>query len=239
MKYDLSKLIRGLETLNFDISEGQLKKFDTYVSLLLEWNEKMNLTAIVDPEDIMVEHFLDSISILKEIDIGQNSYVIDVGTGAGFPGIPIKIMRPDIKIVLMDSLRKRTEFLEALKDELDLMDVEIIHSRAEDLGRNEGYREQFDIALSRAVASLNILSEYCLPFVKVGGTFVSYKGPAAHEELSNAHRAIKVLGNGKPQIKKVEVPYSPKTHNLICIQKLSSTPKKYPRSPGKVKKSPL
>lgn len=240
MEHDLSKLKEGTQILNMDITDQQLGKFDKYISLLIQWNKKMNLTAITEPEEIIVDHFLDSISILNEINIEDRHSIIDVGTGAGFPGIPIKIMKPHVKLVLLDSLKKRTEFLKVVAEELGLSNIEIIHSRAEDLAREEKYRENFDFVVSRAVASLNILAEYSIPFVKVGGYFVSYKGPAADKELQEASRAIEMLsGQKEPQIRTASVPFSQKTHKLIIIQKNTKTPKKYPRSPGKIKKSPL
>lgn len=240
MYYDLAKLEQGVKSFGMDISKDQLLKFDKYISLLLEWNARINLTSIVEPEEIMVEHFLDSISILKEMNIKKDSYsLIDVGSGAGFPGIPLKIMEPNIDLVLLDSLRKRTEYLKILKEELNLKNVSIIHARAEDLAYESEYRENFDIVVSRAVAPLNILSEYCIPFTRRGGIFVSYKGPAAQEELFNAKNAIQVLGGGAPRINNVRVPFSPRIHNLIFIQKETPTAKKYPRSPAKIKKSPL
>lgn len=240
MKHDLTKLKQGVQALNIDITDEQLEKFDKYISLLIHWNKKMNLTAITEPEEIIVDHFLDSISILGEINMGEYDSIIDVGTGAGFPGLPIKIMEPHLNLVLLDSLKKRTEFLKVVTEELKLSNVEIIHSRAEDLARQENYRENFDLVVSRAVASLNILAEYCVPFAKVGGYFVSYKGPAADEELQESSKAIEILsGQREPEIKKVSVPFSQKTHKLVIIQKNTKTPKKYPRSPGKIKKSPL
>lgn len=237
--HELGKLKEGLEKLGTGISTGQLKQFDRYISLLIEWNQKMNLTAIIKPEEIIVEHFLDSLSLINIGDMKDVSTLIDVGTGAGFPGVPLKIMMPHIRVVLLDSLRKRTEYLRNLKVELGLDNMEIYHSRAEDSGAKSDMRGQFDIAVSRAVAPLNVLSELCLPFVKDGGVFVAYKGPAAQDELSAARDAIKILGGGIAKINRVDVPYSPKEHNLIIIQKLTQTIKKYPRSPGKIKKSPL
>lgn len=240
MEHDLSKLEMGIEELGIEITREQLQKFDRYISLLIQWNKVMNLTAIVEADEIMVDHFLDSLSIFKEVKFEGPVSVIDVGTGAGFPGVPIKIMRPEIQLVLLDSLRKRTEFLSALRDELHLEDVEIIHSRAEDLAKKDDYREQFDFALSRAVASLNVLAEYCVPFIKKGGLFISYKGPAANDELLKARNAINTLGcKDAYSLRDAHVPYSDKTRKLVIIKKIALTPKKYPRSPGKIKKSPL
>ncbi|MFY9278475.1 MAG: 16S rRNA (guanine(527)-N(7))-methyltransferase RsmG, partial [Caldicoprobacterales bacterium] len=163
MEHDLTKLKEGIQALKMDVTGEQLKKFDKYISLLVEWNKKMNLTAIVESDEIIVEHFLDSISILEEMTIENYHTIIDIGTGAGFPGVPIKILRPNARMVLLDSLKKRTEFLKEVSKELDLLDIEIIHSRAEDLARDEAYREKFDFVVSRAVASLNVLAEYSLP----------------------------------------------------------------------------
>lgn len=240
MDHNLRKLELGMEKLGIAVTGDQIEKFDRYISLLIEWNKKMNLTAITDPNKIIIDHFLDSLALLKDICLKEHNRIIDVGTGAGFPGVPIKIMKPKIELVLLDSLRKRTEFLSALRDELKLSGIEIIHSRAEDLARKTEYREQFEIVLSRAVAPLNILTEYCMPFVKPGGFFVSYKGPAAQDELIMAQDAIKVLGgNNSCGIKDAYVPFSDKSRNLIIIEKVALTPKKFPRSPGKIKKSPL
>lgn len=240
MMHDLTKLISGCEDFDIDISKEQLFKFDRYISLLIEWNKKINLTAIVEPEAIIIEHFLDSLSIFRDDRIKQSKSIIDVGTGAGFPGIPIKIILPNIRLVLLDSLRKRTEYLKLVKNEISFDNVEIIHSRAEDLGVNSDYREKFDLVVSRAVAPLRILCEYCLPFVRVGGFFVSYKGPAAQDELEEARTCIqKVGGSGSANIKEITVPFSHKTHQLVYIQKETKTPKRYPRSSGTAKKSPL
>lgn len=194
MKHDLTKLSLGFKELEIHATEDQLLQFDMYISLLIEWNKKMNLTAIVQPERIIIEHFLDSLSILKESKIEDYGSIIDVGTGAGFPGIPIKIMKPNINLVLLDSLKKRTEYLKAVRKELGLGDVKIIHTRAEDLGVNPEYREKFDIVVSRAVAPLRVLCEYCMPFAKVGGLFISYKGPGAQEELELARPCIGQMG---------------------------------------------
>lgn len=239
MSPEMGKLCAALKEWNIDIDNSKLEKFEQYMDLLLEWNKKMNLTAITDPEQIVIEHFMDSISLLKFHMIKESKSLIDVGTGAGFPGLPLKIMLPEIKLVLLDSLRKRTDFLHKVVEELELDNVLIIHGRAEDMGQDEEFREKFDIVVSRAVAPLRILLEYCVPFVKLGGYFVSYKGPAAENEIEEAQNAFKELKLEKLEVKQVDIPYSEKKHNLIFIQKTSKTPNKYPRTPSKVKKSPL
>ncbi len=240
MNHDLTRLSLGIKKLGMDVTQEQLSKFNCLLSLLLEWNKRMNLTAIVEPDKIIVEHFLNSLALFMVKDLKPCQSLIDIGTGAGFPGIPIKIMRPKVQLVLLDSLKKRTEYLRLVSHELGFTDLEIIHGRAEDIGKKEGYRENFDFVVSRAVAPLKILTEYCLPFTKIGGFFLAYKGPAAEDELIGSKNAIKILG-GDPetQIKNVSIPFSQKTNNLIIIQKYTTTPKKYPRSPGKIKKSPL
>lgn len=239
MSPEIDKLRSALKEWNIDIDDIKLEKFDRYMQLLLEWNKKMNLTAITEPDQIVIEHFMDSISLLKLDIIEKYKNIIDVGTGAGFPGLPLKIMVPEIQIVLLDSLRKRTEFLQKVVEDLQLEGVSIIHGRAEDMGRREEYREKFDIVVSRAVAPLRILLEYCVPFVKLDGYFVSYKGPAAYSEIEEAQNALKELKVKNLHLEQIDIPYSEKQHNLIIIQKASKTPNKYPRSPGKVKKSPL
>lgn len=239
MNPEINKLNFALREWDIDIDNIKLDKFDRYMKLLLEWNKKMNLTAITDPEQIVIEHFMDSISLLKLDIIEKSKNMIDVGTGAGFPGLPLKIMIPDIKLVLLDSLKKRTEFLQKVVEDLQLDNVLIIHGRAEDVGQKEEYREKFDIVVSRAVAALRILLEYCVPFVKLGGYFVSYKGPAAANEVKEAQNAFKELKVEKVYVERVDIPYSEKQHNLVIIQKTSKTPNKYPRTPAKVKKSPL
>lgn len=223
---------------NIELTDLEVNKLNRYYELLIEWNEKMNLTAITEPKDVALKHFCDSILLLKYAEIPQNSSLIDVGTGAGFPSLPIKIVRPDIKLCLLDSLKKRLTFLSEVVKDLELNEVQIVHSRAEDGSKKSELREKFDFATSRAVAQLNILAEYCLPYVKVTGSFLAMKGKYSEEEISNAKNAIRLLG-GKTE--KVD------TYNLadlsertiISIKKVSKTDKIYPRTSAKIKSKPL
>lgn len=237
---EIEKLLsESLKTLGIDINENQVKQFMMYKDLLIEWNEKMNLTAITEDREVIQKHFVDCVSIASKIEIPENINVIDVGTGAGFPGIPVKIAFPHINITLLDSLNKRINFLEEVVKNLELENVNCIHSRAEDGGQNEEYREKYDMCISRAVANLSVLSEYCLPFVKVGGTFVSLKGPDVTEELNEGRKAIEKLGGEIIKIEKISIPKSDITHSLVIIKKVRQTPKQYPRKAGKVTKNPI
>ena len=226
------------EKMGIELSQNQLEKFDLYKKLLLEWNEKMNLTAITDDEGIAIKHFADSISVLPLIE-NKNASLIDVGTGAGFPGIPLKIANDGFKVTLLDSLKKRITFLEEVKKELGITNLECIHSRAEDGGRNADLREKFDYCVSRAVARLSVLSEYCMPFVAVGGYFISLKGPDAAEELTEAQKAISVLGGKVEKVVEITIPESDLKHCAVVIKKIKSTPKAYPRKAGTAAKKPL
>lgn len=222
----------GLEIT--DYQETQLEK---YAELLIEWNQKINLTAILEPKEIGVKHFLDSMLIFKNSEIPYSAKVIDVGTGAGFPGVVMKIVRPDIELTLLDGLNKRLVFLSQLCEELGI-DAETVHSRAEEAGKNVKYREKYDIATARAVAKLNVLSEYCLPFVKTGGSFIALKGPAAMEEITESGSAVKLLGGGKIKVFSEELENCGK--RIICeIKKISQTPTAYPRISAKISKKPL
>ncbi|HCT64328.1 MAG TPA: 16S rRNA (guanine(527)-N(7))-methyltransferase RsmG [Lachnospiraceae bacterium] len=229
----------SLEKMGISLSENQTQQFFDYKSLLVEWNEKMNLTAITDEREVIIKHFVDSISILSEVKIEEGAEIIDVGTGAGFPGLPVKIIRPDLKVTLLDSLNKRIGFLDQVCTQLGLENVDNIHSRAEDGGQSPMLREKFDYCLSRAVANLAVLSEYCLPFVKVGGMFVSLKGPDAVQEIKDAEIAIKKLGGEVERVIKIEIPNSDITHSLIIIKKIDNTPKVYPRKAGTASKKPI
>lgn len=220
---------------NFELTDSQLEKFDIYAKTLVEWNEKINLTAITEPTDICVKHFFDSLLLLDAINIPQNSTMIDVGTGAGFPSVPCKIVRDDIQLTLLDSLNKRINFLSELSKNLEI-NTTCIHSRAEDGGKQKELREQFDFATARAVAHLRELSEYCLPFVKVGGYFVALKGYEIEEELEKAKKAIKLLGGQIVNVKKYE---EENKRSIIIIKKISQTPPKYPRISAKIKKQPI
>lgn len=224
--------------MGIELSQSQLEKFDLYKKLLLEWNEKMNLTAITDDEGIAIKHFADSISVLPLIE-NKNASLIDVGTGAGFPGIPLKIANDGFKVTLLDSLNKRINFLEEVKKELGIINLECIHSRAEDGGRNADLREKFDYCVSRAVARLSVLSEYCMPFVAVGGYFISLKGPDAAEELAEAQKAISVLGGKVEKVVEITISESDLKHCAVVIKKIKSTPKAYPRKAGTAAKKPI
>ena len=219
------------------INNNQLEMFYKYMQLLLEWNKKINLTAITEEDEIILKHFVDSLTVLKYIN--ENDKIIDVGTGAGFPGIPIAIMMPNAKITLLDSLNKRINFLNEVIKELGLKNVETIHARSEDCGKDMLYREKFDISIARAVANLSTLSEYLLPFVKLGGKVICMKGSEIDEELKNAEYAIKELG-GKFVLKdEFELPDSDIKRNIIIVKKEQYTPKMYPRKAGLPAKEPL
>lgn len=222
------------DTLTLD--EKQRQRLQKYAELLCLWNEKMNLTAITDPEGIAVKHFLDSMTVFKFAEIKQNSRVIDVGTGAGFPGLVMKIVRPDLEITLLDSLAKRIGFLDEVIKTLGLDGISTVHSRAEDGAAK--YRESFDIAVARAVAAMPVLCEYCLPYVKVGGRFIAMKGQSVLAEAEGAESAVRILG-GKMQPPAVFSLYDAGTRGIITVEKISQTPLKYPRNPAKISKSPL
>lgn len=226
------------EKSNIALTDEQISKLEKYYELLIEWNQKMNLTALTEPQDVALKHFCDSILLLQYAEIKEGASIIDVGTGAGFPSVPIKIVRPDIKLCLLDSLNKRLMFLKEVVDVLNLSDVEIVHSRAEDGAKNNKLRETFDYATSRAVAQLNVLSEYCLPYVKVGGQFVAMKGKYSQEEIANSKNAIKLLGGKCHNIKEYEL-IDTSQRTIIVIDKLSTTDKRYPRTSAKIKSKAL
>lgn len=236
---DLDKiLIEGLAKWNIEIDKEKLNKFKIYMDYLLEYNSHTNLTAIEDEEEIYKKHFLDSISVLLA-EIPQGAKVIDVGTGAGFPSVPTKIMREDIDLYLLDSLNKRITFLEELSRKLNLSKVTCIHSRAEDGARKKELRQQFDYCVSRAVANLSTLLEYCTPFIKKGGYMVCLKGPSANEEIENAQNALKILNCQVEKIIDVTIPDTDLNHKIIIIKKIKDTPKTYPRKAGTPSKKPL
>ncbi|MEG0774848.1 16S rRNA (guanine(527)-N(7))-methyltransferase RsmG [Clostridium sp.] len=235
--YDILKQASDNESLDF--TEDKYDKFIRYKELIKEWNEKVNLTAITEDSEIIKKHFIDSIKVFKFQELKNAKKVIDIGTGGGFPGIPMKIINPSSKVVLLDSLNKRINFLNEVIKELKLNDIETIHGRAEDFAQENKYRERFDVAVSRAVANLTVLTEFCLPFVKIGGCFVAMKGPAIDEEMKEAKNAIKILGGEVEEILKVDIEGSDLNHNLVIIRKLRETPKKYPRKAGMVTKNPL
>lgn len=220
------------------LTENQYEQFQKYFELLVEWNEKMNLTAITDESGVALKHFADSLSLLNFVDIPQNSTLADVGTGAGFPGVVLKIARPDIKLTLIDSLNKRLVFLGEVCSQLGI-DAELIHSRAEDGARDEKLRESFDFAVSRAVARMNVLSEYCLPYVKVGGAFCAMKGAQANEEFKESLNAINTLGGKLEKKYFFELPENGGERAIAVVRKVKNTPQKYPRQSGKIKAKAL
>jgi 16S rRNA (guanine527-N7)-methyltransferase len=232
-------LQQGLQQLNLTASPEVIGKFELLKELLVEWNEKINLTAITESEEVNIKHFVDSATCLATGYIKDGDEIIDVGTGAGFPGVPIKILNESLKVTLLDSLNKRIKYLEDVVSKLELKDVKLVHARAEDGGINKQYREKYDVALSRAVAAMNILCEYCLPFVKVGGYFICQKGPAYKEELDNAAKAIETLGGRIKEVKSYILPNSEITHYIIIIEKIRETPTKYPRKAGKPSSDPI
>lgn len=232
-------LQQSCEKMGITLTEHMTTQFMAYMDLLLFWNEKMNLTAITEQNDVILKHFADCVSVLPHLALQGNESVIDVGTGAGFPGIPLKIACPCLSVTLLDALQKRIGFLEEVTNALSLQNVTCVHSRAEDGGQNPQYREQFDLCVSRAVANLAVLSEYCLPFVKVGGRLAALKGPEAAKEVEEAKVALQKLGGNVIQILDVEIPFTDLQHKLILIEKVAPTPKIYPRKAGKINKNPL
>ena len=223
--------------IQIKFTEEQLQKFYKYMNMLIEWNKKINLTAIIEPKEIILKHFIDSLTILKYVN--DNEKIIDVGTGAGFPGIPIKIMNSNIEITLLDSLNKRINFLNEVINKLELKNISAIHSRIEDYGKNNKYREKYDIVTSRAVANLATLSEYMLPMLKIKGKSICMKGSDIKEEVKNSKRAIDILGGEIVNIEELVLPKSDNRRNLIIIEKKKNTPLKYPRKAGIPSKEPL
>lgn len=226
-----------LKKIDIELSKKQIEQFYTYMNLLLEWNEKINLTAITEPEEVILKHFVDSLTISAYIKKG--SKLVDMGTGAGFPGIPLKILRDDIEITLVDSLNKRINFLNEVIKELELREISTVHARAEEFGQNKKYREKFDIATSRAVANLSTLSEYLVPLVKLEGKIICMKGSEVKEEVENAKNAIKILGGKIEKEESFNLPNSDMKRNLVIIKKIKNTPAKYPRKPGTPAKEPI
>ncbi|MEE0060320.1 MAG: 16S rRNA (guanine(527)-N(7))-methyltransferase RsmG [Acutalibacteraceae bacterium] len=229
-------LVNGMRKFNIELTEDQINKFNIYCNMLIEWNSKMNLTAIKEPNEIAIKHFVDSCSVLNYVKFKKNAKVIDIGTGAGFPGIPLKILREDLDITLLDSLNKRLIFLDEVAKELNLT-LNTVHSRAEDLGRQEAHREQYDIAISRAVAPLNVLSEYSIPFVRKGGKFISMKGPNVQTEIDEAKKAIRILGGKYNNV--VQFNIGDNSRSIVIVDKLNQTPYTYPRHGSKISKKPL
>lgn len=231
------KLTEKLSCINTQLLESKIRDFYTYMEMLIEWNKKMNLTAIVEGDEVIDKHFVDSLTISQYIE--DNTNIIDVGTGAGFPGIPLKIVRDSLKIDLLDSLNKRVNFLNEVISKLQLEKITAIHSRAEDEASKKEKRESYDIAVSRAVANLPVLLEYLLPFVKLGGKCICMKGINIEEEINNSKKALEELGGEIEEIKKLQLPNTDATRNIIIVRKIAKTPKKYPRKAGTASKSPI
>lgn len=239
MQYNLEKFQSGLERLDINLSSQQLNQFLIFYEMLIEKNKVVNLTAITDFEEVVEKHFLDSLSLARNVNLNQSIKILDLGTGAGFPGIPLKIAFPELNITLMDSLNKRVLFLQDVILELKLSGINAVHGRAEDMARKSEYRERFDVCVSRAVANLSSLSEYCLPFVKQGGIFVSYKSGEIEEEISHAKRAIHVLGGEMKEVDKFLIAGTDIWRSFVKIEKKKKTPRTYPRKAGTPTKSPL
>lgn len=225
--------------VGIELSKEQYDKFIKYMRLVQEWNEKINLTAITEDNEFVKKHFIDCIKAFKSDAIKNAESLIDVGTGAGFPGLPIAILSPDTKVTLLDSLNKRINFLNTVVRELELKNVTTIHSRAEDGAKNKALREKFDIATSRAVANMSVLSEFCIPYVRLGGHFIALKGPSVTEELQNSKNALGTLGGKLITVKEVDIEGTDLKHNLVVVEKVKETPKAYPRKAGTVTKKPL
>lgn len=238
-KYDTFQFEKDLKELGISLNEKQIEQFITYFEMLVEWNEFMNLTAITEYEDVMKKHFVDSISLIKAYDVSKNVTVIDIGTGAGFPGLALKIAYPNLQITLLDSLNKRIKFLDEVITELGLTGIDTIHGRAEDFAKPDKLREKYDLCVSRAVANMSTLAEFCLPFVKVGGQFISYKSEKIVEEMETAGKAISILGGKIDGQVEFNLPDSDIYRNLFIIKKVKHTPGKYPRKAGLPAKEPL
>lgn len=235
--YDI--LETACNSLGLKLDEKKYNQFIQYKDLLKEWNEKVNLTAIKEDEEIIKKHFIDSMKIFQFEPLKNAKKIIDIGTGGGFPGIPMKIIMPDIEIVLLDSLRKRINVLDDILYKIGINDVTTMHGRAEEYGVKEQHREQYDAVVSRAVANLAVLSEFCIPYVKIGGYFVAMKGPSVDEEIQNAKKSVSILGGKIEGIIEVDIEGSDLNHNLVVIKKIKNTPRKYPRKAGMITKNPL
>ena len=235
----MEKLKESFAKLNISLTDKQYQQFIDYYELLVEWNKVMNLTGITEFDEVVMKHFVDSLCLVYAIPTDKPYKLLDMGTGAGFPGIPLKIAFPEMEMVLLDSLNKRIKFLNEVINQLGLENITAIHGRAEEFARKEEYREQFDLCVSRAVANLATLSEYCLPYVKKGGKFIPYKSGAIEEEMETSKKAVSVLGGKIKEVKTFELPDSDISRSLVVIQKEKETPKKYPRSGGKPTKEPI
>ena len=243
MKYDLTSFEKGLEQLSITLSGEQKQQFLTYYEYLVEKNKVMNLTAITEYEEVITKHFLDSLAVVKTSCFKPEKLarkrLIDIGTGAGFPGIPLKIAFPELEILLLDSLNKRINFLNEVTEMLGLTKINTVHGRAEDYAKQKGYRESFDFCVSRAVANLSTLSEYCIPFVKQGGCFISYKSGSVDQELIQAEKAVKILGGQREEVVRFSLADTDMDRSFVVIRKAKPTPKKYPRKAGLPSKEPL
>lgn len=235
----MEKMVQRLKKLNISLSQKQIEQFHQYYELLIEKNKVMNLTTITELDEVIDKHFIDSLAIVTTQQWKENKKIIDIGTGAGFPGIPLKIAFPELAVVLLDSLNKRVKFLEEVIQVLGLEKIEAIHGRAEDFAREKAYREQFDLCVSRAVANLATLSEYCLPYVKIGGKFISYKSAQVREELKSAQKAVQLLGGEIKGVEEFTLPDTEIRRTFILIEKKNKTQKVYPRKSGMPSKQPL
>jgi len=239
LDYNRDIFVNDLKELGISITDKQLQQFIDYYELLVDWNSRMNLTSITEYGEVIKKHFVDSVSLISFYDFSKVESIIDVGTGAGFPGIPLKIMLPDISVLLLDSLNKRVNFLNHVIENISLENINAIHSRAEDAGLDPTYRERYDLCVSRAVANLSTLSEYCLPFVKVGGNFVSYKSADIKDELDSASKALSVLGGNLDKVEEFTIPGTDISRSFVFVNKCKKTGSKYPRKGALPKKHPL
>lgn len=237
--YDTGQFKKDLEEFQITLTDIQMQQFLQYYEMLTEWNKVMNLTAITEYDEVMKKHFIDSLSLVKAFELSGELSLLDVGTGAGFPGLPLKIAFPQLRVTLLDSLSKRIQFLQEVIEKLELKGIEALHGRAEDFAKPGILREQFDICVSRAVANMTVLSEYCLPFVKVGGVFISYKSEKLDEESKGAEKAIELLGGKAENQVKMYLPGSNIFRNLFVIRKVAPTPKPFPRKAGLPAKEPI
>lgn len=236
----MSEMLKNrMDRLQIETNENMLEQFDLFYHLLVEWNKVMNLTGITEYEEVVEKHFADSLSLARFLDLNKIHTVIDVGTGAGFPGIPLKIAFPHLKVVLLDSLNKRINFLNEVIAKLDLKEIHTIHGRAEEYARKPEYREQFDLCVSRAVANLSVLSEYCIPYIRIGGIFIPYKSGDIDEEVAASRKAVDILGGQIDHIEKFQLPDTDIHRSFVFINKIKNTQKKYPRKAGTPAKEPL
>ena len=236
----MSEMLKNrMDRLQIETNENMLEQFDLFYHLLVEWNKVMNLTGITEYEEVVEKHFADSLSLARFLDLNKIHTVIDVGTGAGFPGIPLKIAFPHLKVVLLDSLNKRINFLNEVIAKLDLREIHTIHGRAEEYARKPEYREQFDLCVSRAVANLSVLSEYCIPYIRIGGIFIPYKSGEIDEEVAASSKAVDILGGQIDHVEKFQLPDTDIHRSFVFINKIKNTQKKYPRKAGTPAKEPL